>query len=431
MDRPNLARRVRLGIPALLITTVAGYGQGQAPPNRALALVGGVVYASPTEDPIRNGVVLIREGRIAAVGRKGAVSLPRGTRILDCSGLAITSGFWNSHVHFLERKWNPAARIPAPELTRQLQEMLTRYGFTSVFDTWSTWENTRRLRERIESGEISGPGILSTGEALIPKGGKPPEMIPEILGFTPYDVPEVANAAEARAAAVKLLDSGVDAIKLYARTFSQPIAALPETAIQAAVAEAHRRGKLAFAHPTNLEGLLASVNGGVDVIVHTTPQSGPWGPSVLAAMKKRGVSLIPTLQLWRYEIRHDRVSAQDRFVNNGVAQLRAWLDVGGTVLFGTDVGYMANYNPGEEYALMAEAGMDFRQVLASLTTTPAERFGLSARLGKIATGLAADIVVLNQDPAKNIRAFADVRYAFRDGKMLFSTRKEFPIHLSH
>jgi hypothetical protein len=59
--------------------------------------------------------------------------------VLDCSGLTITAGFWNSHVHFFERKWANAATIPAPELTRQLQEMLTRYGFTSVFDLGSMW----------------------------------------------------------------------------------------------------------------------------------------------------------------------------------------------------------------------------------------------------------------------------------------------------
>jgi hypothetical protein len=64
------------------------------------------------------------------------------------SGLTITAGFWNSHVHFLQRKWADAATLPESELTRQLQAMLTQYGFTSVFDTWSMWENTRRLRDR-------------------------------------------------------------------------------------------------------------------------------------------------------------------------------------------------------------------------------------------------------------------------------------------
>ena len=62
-----------------------------------------------------------------------------------------------------------------------------------------------------------------------------------------------------------------------------------------------------------------------------------------------------------------------------------------------------------QYALMAEAGMSSGQnSWASLTTAPAERFGEAARLGRIGPGLAADLVVLGRDPAKDVRAFAAV-----------------------
>jgi hypothetical protein len=54
---------------------------------------------------------------------------------------------------------------------------------------------------------------------------------------------------------------------------------------------------------------------------------------------------------------------------------------GGTVLFGTGLGAMV-YDPGEEYALMARAGMNFSEILASLTTAPVARFGAGARMGK-------------------------------------------------
>jgi imidazolonepropionase-like amidohydrolase len=91
-----------------------------------------------------------------------------GAEIVDCSGLTITAGLWNSHVHFTERKWANVSAIPPEELAGQLRSMLTRYGFTSVFDTGSMLENTRRLHDRIESGEISGPRIRSTGEILVP-----------------------------------------------------------------------------------------------------------------------------------------------------------------------------------------------------------------------------------------------------------------------
>src|SRR5436305_470977 len=103
------------------------------------AIVGATIYISPTEEPIRDGVVLIEDGRIAAVGSKASVAIPAGTETLDCSGMTMTAGFWNSHVHFFERKWANAETIPVAELGRQLQDMLTRYGFTNVFDLSSKW----------------------------------------------------------------------------------------------------------------------------------------------------------------------------------------------------------------------------------------------------------------------------------------------------
>lgn len=138
-----------------------------------LALVGATLYADPHSDAISDCVVLIEDGKIAGAGARARVPIPPETPLLDCTGLTITAGFWNSHVHFFERKWADVAEIPASELTRQLTEMLTCYGFTSVFDIGSSWNNTRRLRERIESGEVPGPRIRSTGAGLLPPGGFP------------------------------------------------------------------------------------------------------------------------------------------------------------------------------------------------------------------------------------------------------------------
>lgn len=397
--------------------------QTRSSPDAQLLLTGGTIYASPTESPITNGVVVIRDGKIAAVGRRRSVRVPRGVATLDCSGLTVVAGFWNSHVHFFERKWADAATIPAPELAGQLQAMLTRYGFTSVFDTGSAWENTRRVRERIESGEVLGPRIRSTGEVLIGKGWSPPETVLKTLGFMPVPLPEVTDAAGALAASKKILDSGTDGLKLFAAAPFPPFATLPDEAIRAAVTEAHRRNKPVFAHPSSRDGLLAAVRGGVDVIAHTTPQSGPWDEAVLAAMRQAKVALIPTLKAWKYLLRHDRASLGDLSAKTSTGQLRAWLASGGVILFGTDVGGIDDYDPSDEYALMAEAGMTFRQILASLTTAPAEKFGESGRLGRIAPGLAADLVVFNGDPSRDVRAFAAVRYTIRDGKLIYQSAR--------
>src|SRR5262249_21655948 len=157
-------------------------------------------------------------------------------------GATISAGFWNSHVHFFERKWANAATIPASELGRQLEDMIRRYGFTSVFDLGSRWENTRLIRDRVESGEAPGPRIRSTGEGLLPRNaGIPPEAALNMLGVMKPALLELADAAQGAEASRKLMDQGVDGIKLFASAPSG--ASLPEGAIPAAVKEAHRLGK--------------------------------------------------------------------------------------------------------------------------------------------------------------------------------------------
>ena len=94
-------------------------------------------------------------------------------------------------------------------------------------------------------------------------------------------------------------------------------------------------------------------------------------------------------------------------------QLRAFWRAGGTVLFGTDVGYVLDYGTAEEFGLMARAGLGFPDILASLTTNPARRFGLERTAGRIAPGMEADLVVLEGDPARDIGALvrrSDLRH---------------------
>jgi imidazolonepropionase-like amidohydrolase len=384
------------------------------------AYVGGTLYANPDDEAIPNGVVLVADDAILGVGTQSAVRVPASAHVVDCSQRIITAGFWNSHVHFFERKWATAAEIPASELQRQLIDMLTRYGFTSVFDLSSMWENTRQLRERIESREVDGPRIRSTGEGLVPLGALPPEIVNTMMGVMKIQMPEVADATQAATVCGKLLDAGVDGIKLFLKRPSPAAPAFVEGGIELCVRQAHGANKPVFIHPTTGADVLAAAQGGADIIAHTTPHSGIWDDSLISTMKQHDVALTPTLTIWKYFMRHDRISAQEQITTTALQQLRSWLAAEGMVLFGTDLGAV-EYDPTEEYLLMELAGMSFRQVLASLTTAPAQRFNESHRLGRIAHGFKADLVVLNNDPAKNIRAFTDVRYTVRDGKIIYDS----------
>ena len=342
----------------------------------------------------------------------------RGARIIDCSGGTVTAGFWNSHVHFTGAAFRAADTAPAESLAAALRAMLTSYGVVHVVDTGSYLPNTLALRRRIESGEVPGPSILTAGSGFAPAGGSPyyilPAKIPELTR------PEDAVLVEAE------LSRGGDIVKLFTGSWATPssIVVMPVDVVRAAVEVGHRRRKLVFAHPSNSPGARAAIEGGVDVLAHTFPTSldgSPWDRALPAMMKERGMALIPTLKLWPYELKREGLPAElvELVLGNGVAQTRAFAELRGQLLFGTDVGYMIDYDPTEEFVYLQRARLAPAQILAMLTTAPAARFGRANRTGRLAPGFSADVVVLDGDPALDVRAFAKVRVTMRDGRIIY------------
>src|SRR5205823_13956438 len=125
---------------------------------------------------------------------------------------------------------------------------------------------------------------------------------------------------------------------------------------------------------------------------------------------------------WPYELKREGLPAElvELVLGNGVAQTRAFAELGGQLLFGTDVGYMIDYDPTEEFVYLQRARLAPAQILAMLTTAPAARFGRADRTGRLAPGFSADVVALDGDPALHVRAFAKVPLTMRDGPTLHS-----------
>ena len=394
-------------------------------PARAsdLALVGAKIYPSPAEPAIENGSILLHDGRIAAVGPAAAVKIPRDATVIDAKGLVVTAGFWNSHVHILAPGLLHPEKLSPQQLTSKLQEMLTRWGFTSVFDIASLLNDTNLIRRRIASGEVQGPRILTVGEPFWAKGGTP-VYIKGFLEANNISIPEVDSNAQAAERVRQQLRNGADGIKIFAGSVQQnSILIMPLDLAKAIVAEAHRAGKPVFAHPANQAGIELVLESGADILAHTTPDGGVWSSSLVARLKAANVALIPTLTLWHVEFKNLPPEEFEKGMNTVVLpQLRAFSAAGGQILFGTDVGYIEQFDTSEEFAWMSRAGLTFQQILASLTTNPARRFGTAARRGRIAAGMDADLVVLSADPAQDAAAFSKVRYTIVGGKLVYSAK---------
>jgi imidazolonepropionase-like amidohydrolase len=393
---------------------------GERAPEGSTAILAAKLYVAPDVPPIGDAAVVFAGGRIIAAGPAEEIATRGAKRWPACDGGVVTAGFQNSHVHFIEPKFADAATKPADELAAAMTAMLNRRGFTTVVDTASDLANTLALRARVDRGEFAGPRILTAGNALFPKDGIPSylrDLPPQFLATLrqPVTVEQALEDVKAN------LDAGADATKLFLMTpqdaglyaFMAPDIAL------AAADETHRRGLPVLAHPTDIEGVKLAIEAGVDVLVHTTLGQGRtvWDAALIEQMRAKNMALVPTLQLFPYELNRAQLppAVVDAATADAIGQLGAYSKAGGQVLFGTDVGYMHDDDPTEEYRLMSRV-LSPLQILESLTTAPATRWKETDRRGRVAAGQDADLVVLDGDPAADAANFAAVRCTFRGGK---------------
>ena len=376
-----------------------------------LVCAGAKIYPSPTAPPINNGIVIVSEGKIVEVSANDRVkhSVPPSAVKLECTGKVVVAGFWNSHVHF-ENGWDNAATAPAAGLQTHMQEMLTRWGFTTVWDLGSEPGNTMALRRRVEAGEVPGPKILMAGD-IFPRNGHPVYLPAEM------QLPEAATPGEAEKMARGYLQMGLDGIKLFTGAFMgpKPVINMDTTIVKAAVDVAHAQDKPVFAHPQNRTGVDNALAGGVNILAHTIPSERSFSPAELAQMKQQHTALIPTLTLWTTVVQDPATAAQ--LVQAGVDELHAYFSEGGTILFGTDVGFTSAYDTTQEFEFMARA-MNLKDILASLTTNPSAYFK-SPTKGRLKKGMDADFVVLEGDPALDVKNLAKVKYTVRDGRVIY------------
>jgi imidazolonepropionase-like amidohydrolase len=385
-----------------------------------LVLTGGTVYPSPEARPIPGATLVIQDSRIKAVSPTFP-KLTGNVRRIDVSGKYVVAGFWNSHVHIFTPTLLQASKGTPAKLQPELDAMFNRWGFTTVFDIASVLDNTLALRRRIDDGELRGPRILTTGEPL---WTEPPAYVVNFLKAAGIEMPAVNTPTGATERVKALFERGVDGIKLFTGSYQVggKVANMPLELARAAVHEAHRARLPVFSHPQNVAGLETAIAAGVDILAHTAPDSPPWTPAFVSRLVNARMALVPTLTLFDFEARKGGESEKDReqWIARMVDELRAFSTGGGQVLFGTDIGYMDHFDTELEYELMSRAGMSFPQVLASLTTNPAQRFGFGDRKGRVAEGMDADFVVLKSDPARDVKALSQVYMTVRAGDVVYS-----------
>src|SRR5207237_3128026 len=151
-----------------------------------------------------------------------------------------------------------------------MQEMLTRWGFTTVWDLGSNPADALPLRRRVNAGEVLGPNIFLLG-SIFPKDGHPAYLPAELK------LPEIADPDVSAQLARSYLGMGLDGIKLFTGSFKgedKPVVNMDVAVDKAAVDVAHAQGKQVFANPQDKIGWETLIAAGVDVMAHTAPAPG-------------------------------------------------------------------------------------------------------------------------------------------------------------
>ncbi|MEV7767666.1 amidohydrolase family protein [Microbacterium sp. NPDC086615] len=369
------------------------------------------VWRRPDESVSGPQDVLLRGGRIAGIGLSAKTD--GGTPEVDLAGRVTTAGFWNCHVHLTEAVWSERSRAHAPGLQSAIDDMMLSRGFVTVVDLGSLPRTTNALIQRIETGQLRGPAIVTAGIGIRPWRGIPFYMRDLVPWFARWMLPMPLTRVGARWAVTSQLRTGAGVVKLFTGSYVTPERVKPMRAAvaRAAVEQAHRQGVRVFAHPSNRSGTAVALDAAVDALAHV-PDDTEGTAELLAEAARRGMRMIPTLHMFASTVRSD-----PEYLRPIHEALSDFIRHGGKVLFGTDVGYMPERETRPEFEAMADAGMSVQDMLRALTTEPASFFADEER-GAVDVGHHADLTILdttseNVRPADLAQIYATIRGAKR------------------
>ena len=350
-----------------------------------LALENGTVLVGAELRPLRDGIVLVEDGKITGIGPADEVSIPAGARRIDAGGLTLLPGFIDAHVHI---GFYPPNEVVAG-------------GVTTVRDLAWPPDLIFPLVDSSASDDYEGPTILAAGPMITVPGG-----YPETAGWAPPGTgAPITSAEEARATVAEAHDRGANVIKVALNPPAGPT--LPLDLLREVVAAAHERDLKVTAHIYGLDELRKAITAGVDELAHMlmSPEAIP--DEVLQQMVEKDMAIVPTLSV-RYGL--DRRKAIDN--------LRRFIEAGGRVVYGTDLGN-AGPAPGidrKETKAMAKAGMSAVDVVRSATVDSASWLGLRG-VGLLEVGAAADLVGVRGELA-DVRALTGVELVLRRGRVV-------------
>jgi imidazolonepropionase-like amidohydrolase len=466
-----------LRIVSLVLTLLLCLASARA---EKVALTGGTVINPGDGKTIPDATILIDGKEIAAVGHD--LKVPSDTKRIDCAGKFILPGYIDTHVHFFQ-SGDLFTRPDVVDLTKvrpyaeevawiksHLDDTFARYlrcGITSVVDVGGPMWNFE-VRERANATAkaprvaVAGPLISSVDRPQLDLGDPP--------------IVKIETPEEGRDFVRKLAGHHPDYVKIwYIVTPDKPVASF-RPVVHAVIDESHARHLRVAVHATELEAARAAVEEGADLLVHSVTDK-PVDSAFVRLLKDRGTILTPTLVVFeRYNRTFanqlnltpeekawgnpdviatldttrlasdkvpDRIKAARENPDGTMDKVRITYSVafqnlrtlekaGIPIAAGTDAGNIGTiHGPAlfREFQLMAQAQLTNMQILRSATADAARVFGgeTGKRIGSIAPGKYADLVILNSNPVENIAHASDIAIVIKDGA-IYPADKLLPVN---
>jgi imidazolonepropionase-like amidohydrolase len=400
--------------------------------------------AAPAEDH----TVIIRDGKIAAVGSARSVSVPRGAKVIDLNGHTVIPGFVGMHDHTF---YTTSAR--SIQISASAPRLYLASGVTTIRTTGSMSPYAElNLRRQIDAGQVPGPHMYVTGPYITGEGGS---------GMASALTPE-----QARRLVAYWAEEGVSWIKFYT--------AINRASMQAAIDEAHKRGVKTTGHLCSVS-FREAVALGIDNLEHGLFVNTDYDPekkpdecaqgsmaklagldlssepvqATIREMKARNVAMTSTLAVFELyvpnrppleqrvldamapDVRAEYLQTRARLAEPNTFGISAdifrkaqefdlaFVRSGGLLAAGVDPtgngGALPGFGDQRNYELLIEAGFTPVQAIQIMTSNGAKVLGASAEFGTIAAGQRADLQVIRGDPVARPAEIRNVVTVFKDG----------------
>ena len=419
-----------------LVTIAANANAQEAKGSGTVALRAARVIDGTGAAPILNGVVVVTDDKIVAVGKQGSVTIPAGARVVDLGESTLLPGFIDAHTHIVGRELNdpqsPTAAVRDYDAVGAIIGVASAQktllgGFTTIRNVGASNFDDMALRKVIGEGVVIGPRMQNAGHAIGITGGHCDEngYKPGLMDGNPRI--GVADGPDQIRAAVRYQAKyGADVIKTCATggvLSDGDAVGVPQYTyeeMKALVDEATKLERKVAAHAHGAEGIKIAVRAGVASIEHGSflDEEGA------KMMVQHGTYLVPTLSAGEAVEkaaktgvlkgqRAEKALAAAAAMRNGV---KIAVRNGVPIALGTDAGVGPHGANGHEFSLMVEwAGMTPMQAIVAGTMNGAKLLGWENRIGTLAAGKLADIVAVPGDPLRDIHVMEKASFVMKNG----------------